>query len=81
MNKEDLLERLTVNNPSWEREEIENIFEIVEDAYDNDDIPSYYNLEDDDFYQSIINICEDMNINVLTYKKLMRFIEEDLLEV
>jgi hypothetical protein len=75
---EDLKYDLLDNNPGLTEEDIDNIFEVVELANDNEMLNDY-DLDDINFYQSIIDVCSEKCIYILTLGKLTKMIDEELL--
>lgn len=61
---EDLKYDLLDNNPGLTEEDIDNIFEVVELANDNEMLNDY-DLDDINFYQSIIDVCSEKCIYIL----------------
>lgn len=75
---EDIFYELKDNNPSLRDEDIKNILVVVEMADELGELGEY-DLEDIEFYQSIIDACERFDIQILTLMKLLEFRDEDFL--
>lgn len=78
MSNEDLIYDLLEANPDMSKEDIENIFVVVEMAEESGELDDY-DLENIKFYQSIIDAQNEYNIHIVTLGKLLKFKEEELL--
>lgn len=75
---EDIFYELKDNNPSLTDEDIKNILVVVEMADELGELGEY-DLENIEFYQSIIDACERFDIQILTLMKLLELRDEEFL--
>ena len=74
MNK-DLFFEILENNERINEYDLKQIVAVLEDAVD-DDIISYYYLDDIEFFQNLIDFMEEYDYEILNLKRLKEFLEE-----